>query len=91
MRKTIAAIAATAAMLSFTASASANPEKHPTEHPKDGEHKGDHKGDAAKLRHHCTAARASINNRKRGCNLREWTAGPSNSPRNRKAEWGGGE
>jgi Spy/CpxP family protein refolding chaperone len=40
MRKTLTAIACTAAILGWTASAAANPEKHPTEHPKDGEHKG---------------------------------------------------
>lgn len=44
MRKTLTAIACTAAILGWTASAAANPEKHPTEHPKDGEHKnGEHK------------------------------------------------
>jgi Spy/CpxP family protein refolding chaperone len=45
MRKTLTAIACTAAILGWTASAAANPEKHPTEHPKDGEHKDGHEGD----------------------------------------------
>ena len=44
MRKTLTAIACTAAMLGWTASAAANPGTHPTQHPKDGEHKdGEHK------------------------------------------------
>ncbi len=44
MRKTITALACTAAILGWTATASANPGTHPTEHPKDAEHKdGDHK------------------------------------------------
>jgi Spy/CpxP family protein refolding chaperone len=44
MRRTLTALACTAAILGWTAGAAANPEKHPTEHPKDGEHKdGEHK------------------------------------------------
>lgn len=44
MRKTLTALACTAAVLGWTGAAVANPDPHPTEHPKDGDHKdGDHK------------------------------------------------
>ncbi len=42
MRKTLTALACTAAIFGWTASAAANPDTHPTEHPKDGEHKDGH-------------------------------------------------
>lgn len=48
MRKTITAIACTAALLGWSAAAAANPPAHPAEHP-EGDHTGtDHKDDAHK-------------------------------------------